>query len=648
MTTSASQQLLHPLEPLSAEEIAAVVNIIRSYPAFHHQIRFVYVSLQEPNPDFQLSYKAGEAFEREAALVLLDISQDPATVYEATVNLTRGAVTRYEHIPGVQSSVIFEEFSAVEEIVKADPRFIEALQRRGITDLSLVNVDPWSAGNYGDPQENAHRILRTTVHMRFHADDPEENSYAHPVEGLHAIVDMGKHQVLRIDDFGMVPVPEQQGDYLPKDVGQLRTDLKPIEITQPQGTSFTVEGHHVQWQNWDFRIGYAPREGLILYDIYYNDKGKRRPVLRRAALAEMVVPYGDTSPSHAKQNAFDVGEYGVGWLGNSLELGCDCLGDIHYFDAHMTDNIGEVLTLKNVICMHEEDDSILWKHTNYRTGHAEVRRSRKLIVSFIATVGIYDYGFYWNFYLDGSIELKVKLTGIMNIGAIAEGEQPRYGELVAPGLYSPNHQHFFCFRLDPMIDGAQNAVEELNTVPVPMGPENPLGNAFEVIRTRLATEQAAQRTLEAASARSWRVINPSVINTITGHAVGYELMPTSKNVLPFANINSSFLKRAAFTRNHLWVTPYQPEERYPAGEYPNQHEGGAGLPSWTQANRRVDNEQIVVWYTLGVHHTARIEEWPVMPKAEYGFMLRPHGFFTGNPALDVPPPEAKHGECCEM
>lgn len=640
---SESEQLLHPLEPLTPEEIARAVALIRHYPEYHEQVRFVYVNRAEP-------VRGQDETARLVSAVLLDKAQNPATVIEAEVNLTTGSVSRYERVVGVQASVMFEEFLAVEGLVKGHPDFIAALKRRGITeaDLPRVNVDPWSAGNYGAPEEDphAHRILRTTVHYRM-SDDVEENSYAHPIEGLHAIVDMGTMQVLRVDDFGAVPIPQQFGNYLPKDVEPLRSDLKPISITQPEGTSFRVEGHHVFWQNWDFWVDYAPREGLILREIYYTHKGERRPILHRAALAEMVVPYGDTNPSHAKQNAFDVGEYGVGWLGNSLELGCDCLGDIYYFDAHMTDNAGEVQTLKNVVCMHEEDDSILWKHTNYRTGHGETRRMRKLIVSFWATVGIYDYGFYWSFYQDGSIELETKLTGIMNIGAVEPGVQPRYGELVAPGLYAPNHQHFFCFRLDPMIDGEHNAVEELNTVSIPMGAENPLGNAFEVTRTRLRTEQEAQRDLEDRSSRSWRIINPSVINPITGYPVGFELMPTSKNVLPFAHPDSSYLKRAGFTRHHLWVTPYTPEERYPAGTYPNQNPGGDGLPRWTAANRPVDNTSIVVWYLVGVHHPARIEEWPVMPRAKYGFMLRPHGFFTANPALDVPPPPpSEHGDCC--
>ncbi|MBV9230805.1 MAG: primary-amine oxidase, partial [Chloroflexi bacterium] len=505
---------------------------------------------------------------------------------------------------------------------------------------------PWSAGNYGNEEEQTRRILRTTVHVMTDPNDPDENSYAHPVVGLHVIFDLNAMEVIRIEDYGVVPLPPRAGNYTAGTV-PMRKDLKPLEIVQPEGPSFVVDGHQVTWDNWQFRIGFSPREGLILYTVGYTDQGRLRPILYRASLTEMVVPYGDSSPSHNRQNAFDVGEYGVGWLANALELGCDCLGNIHYFDARMTDNDGNLLTLPNVICMHEEDYGILWKHTNFRTGHMEVRRSRRLVVSFIATVGIYEYGFFWYFYQDGSLQLEIKLTGIMNVGAVMPGETPKYGKLLAPQLYAPIHQHFFCFRLEPMIDGLQNSVVEEHTEAVPLGPENPYGNAFYVQSRVLKTELEAQQTVDLASARTWKVINPNVLNPLTGEPVGYQLM-AGNNVLPFAHPSSSFLQRATFTSKHLWVTPWRAEERFPAGDYPNQHPGGAGLPAWTQENRGIENTEVVLWHTVGVHHAPRIEDWPVMPVAYAGFMLRPNGFFERNPVLDVVPPTSAHAECCEV
>ena len=413
--------------------------------------------------------------------------------------------------------------------------------------------------------------------------------------------------------------------------------MKSLEIRQPAGPSFTVEGHEVRWQKWRFRIGFSYREGLILHEIGYADGGRERPILHRAALSDMVVPYGDPRPGYFHRNAFDAGEYGIGISANSLALGCDCLGEIRYFDAVVAGIDGEPMTIENAICLHEEDAGILWKHTDWRLGTCEVRRSRRLVVSFIATVGNYEYGFYWQFHQDGTLELVVKMTGVISNGAVDGGPVPPWGELVAPGVYGPIHQHFFNVRLDPGVDGPTNSVYEVDTVTDPVGPENPQRNAFRTRPTLLARESTAQRTVEPASARFWRIVNPTSRNRLGG-PVGYRLVP-GENVRPFAAPDASVSRRAGFMTKHLWVTRYDPAERYAAGDYPNQHPGGAGLPAYAAADRPLENAELVVWYTFGAHHVVRPEDWPVMPVVSLGFMLKPDGFFDRSPALDVPPPD---------
>jgi primary-amine oxidase len=637
----------HPFAPLTPQEIEAAVAIIRGEQAGSEHLRFVMVRLHEPSPEVAYTFRPGDSVPREVFFSLLDKTPGKSGAYEAIVNLTEGRVTSWKPIgEGLgQPSIIFEEFFTAEDAVKADPRFRAALARRGITeaDLYRVRVDPWSAGNYGNPDEDARRVLRTTAHYLLDAEDPEENTYAHQIAGLHAVLDLNTMEVVRVDDFGVVPIPRKAGNYLLKDVGALRTDLKPIQISQPEGISFSVEdGYRVRWQKWEFLVGFSPREGLVLYHIYYAG----RPLFRSLRLAEMVVPYGDPSLDHAFQNAFDVGEYGVGWLANTLELGCDCLGAIHYFDVHVTENDGSVRTIKNAVCMHEEDDGILWKHWNYRTDHTEVRRSRRLVVSFIATVGPYDYGFFWYFRQDGSIEMDAKLTGIMNIGAVPPGVTPEYGQLLnTDGLYAPMHQHFFCFKLETMVDGLRNSVVETNIVPEQERERNRWGNAFRPVDTMLRTEGEAQRDI--ARDRSWKIINPHMRNPANGSFVGYELCPgVGATSLLLAASDSSISQRAAFARHHLWVTPSRPEEQFPAGDYPNQHPGGAGLPAWTEANRSIEDTVLTLWHTVGVMHNPRVEDWPVMPVKHAGFMLRPFNFFEGNPGLDVAPSE-NHGDKCE-
>ncbi|HUF45185.1 MAG TPA: primary-amine oxidase, partial [Aestuariivirgaceae bacterium] len=545
------------------------------------------------------------------------------------------SLVRWRHVVGAQARIVADEFAMGGELVKADPGFIAACARRGITDMSTVLVEPWAAGHFALPDEDGERIAYCHCWAGNAAGD---NPYARPIGNLHPVVDLRRRKLVRIDDFGIVPLPPESAPIRLE--GGRRSDLKPLDIVQPEGPSFSVEGQLVRWQKWQLRIGFDVREGLILHTIGYEDQGRLRPIMHRASLAEMVVPYGDPTGGYFRRNAFDTGEYGIGQFLDSLALGCDCLGHIHYFDAWSHDWTGTPRRIVNAICMHEEDYGILWKHTDWYRGEATVRRSRRLVISCLATIGNYVYGFYWYFYQDGAIGVEVKATGIPLASGRPVGELSQYGALVAPGLDAHVHQHVFSFRFDMCIDGPRNGVSEVNFAAVPTGPDNPHGNAVKISETPLRSEGEAQRTMDLAAARYWKVINPNVRNRL-GAPVAYKLVPGA-NALPFLDPNSPVGRRAGFMFKHFWATRFAPEERFPAGQYPNQHQGGDGLPRWTQADRSLDNEDIVIWYTLNYHHLPRPEDWPVQPAVYASLHWAPVGFFDANPALDVPPPPKAH------
>ncbi|MEB3103925.1 primary-amine oxidase [Paenibacillaceae bacterium T2] len=477
---------LHPLEPLTEAEIASAVAIVRHERQLPASVRFVSVSLHEPSKPFVLAYEPGMAFVREAFIILLDNAD--GCCYEAVVSVTESRVVSWKLIPGAQPSIMLDEFEECENAVKACPEFQAALARRGITDMSLVMVDPWSSGHFGSEEESTRRLSRTLSWVR---SDPGDNGYAHPIEGVIAVVDLNRMEVIRVEDYGAAPYAFKDYNYTAHRVEPLRSDLKPLSITQPEGPSFTINGHQLSWQKWKFRFSFNAREGLVLHTISYNDGGKGRPILYRASLSEMVVPYGDPGPTQYTKNAFDAGEYGIGMLANSLEYGCDCVGYIQYFDAILASSRGELIKIKNAVCLHEEDYGILWKHTDWRTNDVEVRRSRRLVISSISTVANYEYGFFWCFYQDGTISFEVKLTGILSTGGADSANPPKYGAMIGPNLYAPNHQHFFNMRLDLQIDGVNNSVYEVNTVAPPKDDNNPYGNAFYAESTLLATEKQA-------------------------------------------------------------------------------------------------------------------------------------------------------------
>jgi primary-amine oxidase len=612
----------HPLDMLTQDEVAQAVAAVRATGRLGEAARFASVALEEPPKEAVLS---GAPVDRRVHLTI--VPGPECAVIEAAVDTVSGSVVQWDQIEGMRPASLFEDAIRAIGALKQDPSWQAAMKARDITDFDQVQIDPWPSGNFGIPMEEGRRMFRAISYYR---EQPGSNGYARPIEGVLAFVDGGRGEVLEVIDEGVVPLPPELGSYWTEDNQPVREGLKPVSITQPEGASFTVDGNLVQWQRWSLRVSMDPLEGLVLHTIAYDG----RPVLYRASICEMVVPYGDPGPMHGWKNAFDAGEWGLGRMANSLVLGCDCLGEIFYFDAVFSSEAGDAYTLPDAICMHEEDYGILWKHQDLNSGRTEVRRSRRLVVSFIATVGNYEYGFYWYFYLDGTIQLEVKLTGVMQTQALPPGERSPFAAPVAPGLHAPVHQHLFCARLDFDIDGTDNEVYEVEAEPVALGADNPLSNAFLARATLLETEQAAQRCIDPSRSRHWRVVNPHSRNRL-GEPVAYKLVPGAAPTL-LAAPTSSVGKRATFATRNLWVTPYRADERRAAGEYPNQHAGGDGLPRWTAADRPIAGTDVVLWHTFGVTHLPRPEDWPVMPVEYCGFHLIPVGFFERNPALDVP------------
>jgi primary-amine oxidase len=627
----------HPLAPLNGEEIIAAREVVYASGLAavpNELLRFAYIGLCDPPKEMVRAVDAGEDVVLDRRLRLVILQGPEADVVETVVSVTRAEVDGWVIVRDVRPPLQMEESIMVLAALHEHPEWNAALDRRGVVDRSLVQIDPWPAGTFGLGHEEGRRITRCLAYLR---ESKEDNGYARPLEGLLAFVDMGRGEVLEVVDHGVVPVPPTHGSYYAEHNGPLRTDLKPLEITQPEGPSFEVDGNLVCWQKWSLRFGMDPLEGLVLWTVGYEDGGRVRPILYRASVSEMVVPYGHPGPMHAWKSAFDAGEWGLGRMANSLTLGCDCLGEIRYFDDVFGDERGKPRTRANAICLHEEDYGILWKHVDMVSGRTEVRRSRRLVISSIATVGNYEYGFYWYFYLDGTMQLEVKLTGIMSTMAVADGDAGDHANMIAPGLAAPYHQHLFNVRLDMEVDGPDNAVYEVDAVrtPAPGSPENPWGNAFGTTATLLDTELAARRDVDPARSRIWRIANSSRRNSL-GEPTAYKLLPGSTPTL-LADPTSSVGRRAAFASHNLWVTPFDPAERRAAGDYPNQHGGGAGLPNWTAADRPVVDTDIVLWHSFGVTHIPRPEDWPVMPVEYTGFTLIPVGFFDRNPALDVPP-----------
>lgn len=630
----------HPLDPLDADEFRAAATVLRRDRGVDERWRFASIELREPAKDVVRGFVAGDPIRREARVTCW--SRDEGTAYKAVVSLTDDAVVSWEAVPGVQPNMTLDEWHEAHEVLIAHPTVVDALAARGIRDLDLVLIDTWAYGHSLIP-EGLHdrRVGWTDVWRR---SVPGGNPYANPVSGLHFVVDLNTMELLQVEDTPPPAAPSVMGEYAPSLVPGLRqrTDIRPLEIVQPEGVSFTLDGNELRWQNWTMRLGFNHREGLVIHRVGYRDPGSEngaayRPIAHRLSFAEMVVPYRDPSPDHYRRTAFDIGEWGLGFMTTSLKLGCDCLGKITYVHAVLHDSRGEPYTIENAICLHEEDDGILWKHVDEQAG-TEVRRSRRMVVSFHATVANYEYLVYWRFYQDGTIECEVRATGIMVTSAF-EGTPPPYGAIVDERTYAPFHQHFIVARMDMEVDGPQNTVIVSESEAVPVSPDNPHGLALVQRSRPLLTESEGRQDYDWPTQRSWKVVNRERLNGL-GTPTGYKLV-ASASFPALVDRSSPVMQRAGVVDHTLWVTPFDEDERWPSGEFCNQSSRDAGLPVWTEADRPIADTDIVLWHVFGIHHITRPEDWPVMPVDTVSFSLKPVGFFDRNPTLDVPPSAAR-------
>lgn len=625
----------HPLDPLTAAEYQAAVAALRRANHVDEHSRYPMITLQEPPKAEVWSWQPGQPVRRAAFLVV----KQGAQTFEAVVDLSDDRVVSWREVKGVQPGLLLEEWTAAQEIVLAHPDWQAAVRQRGITNLDGIVCVPLTVGYYGLAEEEGRRLFKVPCFD----GRGTKNFWARPIEGLTAVVDINRRAVIKLIDTGVVPIPQAPADLDPAAVGALRPAPTPLVTSQPQGPGFTLQGHEVSWQGWRFHVRLDIRVGPVISLVRYDDHGTLRSVLYQGSLSELFVPYMDPDVGWYFRTYMDAGEYGVGKFTAPLQPGVDCPAYATYLEAVLADDQGAPSSQPNAICLFERAaGDIAWRHFEMVHGQTESRQGRELVVRYIAAIGNYDYIFDWVFRQDGGIKVVLGTSGIEQVKAVRhrgvadaqDGGDLAYGRLVAAQTLAVDHDHFFNFRLDLDVDGAQNSLLIGELTPVALGPESPRRSTYTV-RSRVAkTEQEAKLHVRMDRPALWRVINPQKTGPL-GYPVSYELV-TSHTAMSLLSPQDYPQRRAGFTDYHLWVTPFHPEERYAGGMYPNQSHGGDGLPRWTQANRAVDNTDIVLWYTLGLHHVVRAEDWPVMPTVWHGFELRPFDFFARNPALDLP------------
>jgi primary-amine oxidase len=631
VTVDAAPGATHPLDLLTAQDVAVATAILRADPRISDVALVVTVIRFEPAKAELLSFAAGGPVDVRVRYQLYDRAQRAAL--DVVVSLSQGYIIQLDTFPGAHPPyLMFGDMFNAAEAARADPRFIAGCLARGVKDVSLVQLDPWPAGRFGQPWEthddgSTRRVCRVLGYAR---DDLTDNGYAHPLDGLIATVCLDTMVVLDVTDVDAKPYPVKPARY---DTLPARGTATPISITQPDGPAFTLDGNHITWEKWRLRFSLHPVTGLVLHQVTYDG----RSIAHRLSVSEMVVPYAGDTPNTWWKNTFDAGELCMGKFVNSLALGCDCLGEITYLDAVFSDETGNPYTIPQAICLHEEDAGLAWKHTDLHSGTVAVRRARRFVINCVITAGNYEYAFRWMLHTDGRLQLEIQLTGIVQTErADDDGSAPHATRLIMEGLAAANHQHIFCARLDLDIDGTANTVIESDVMAV----DRPAGHAWDTLETVLRSELQAVRDYDGNRGRRWKIQSSARRNAV-GAPTAYELNAHPGPPL-LARADSSVAQRAGFARHALWVTAHDDAQLHAASDHANLHPGGAGLPAWVQADRPLVEADVVLWHSFGATHVVRPEDWPIMPVETCGFTLRPVGFFDTNPAMDLDPPTHCH------
>ncbi|KAE8728142.1 heat shock 70 kDa protein 8-like isoform X1 [Hibiscus syriacus] len=366
-------------------------------------------------------------------------------------------------------------------------------------------------------------------------------------------------------------------------------------IDRFRGKGFEIEGNNVKWENWKFHVGFNARAGTVIStaSIFDPNTKKYRWVLYRGHVSETFVPYMDPENEWYFRTFMDIGEFGFGRSASRSivrKMRNTWTGDIGWRHAEIN-NPGTVIS----------------------SGQPE----RSLVVRMVAT----DYG--------SSYTNKQQITADADV----------YGTLVADNTVAVNHDHFLTYYLDLDVDGNGNSfvrakqkekIISVKTARVTDFKASPRKSYWRVVKETAKTEADARFRLGLQQA-DLLIVNPNK-ETKLGNQVGYRLIPGEPLTSLLTDDDYPQI-RAAYTKYQVWVTAYNKSERWAGGFYADRSLGDDGLAIWSKRNRVIENKDIVVWYTVGIHHSPYQEDFPVMPSVHSGFQLRPANFFESNPTL---------------
>lgn len=620
---------IHPLDSLTTSEYWTVYETLQKAGQADADTVFSSVLLHPPSKQAILTK---QSIPRQADVILRKGSK----AFAALVNITTKSVVTNQELKDAQAPFDLSELRGADGPIKKDPRVIEALKKRGITDLRTVQCIALPVAYRSIPEQATQRIgfgacskTNGTLH-----------TWGRPIEGLTIQMDVVSNKILKVIDTEIAPVPTADNNY--EEIPEVpRPHTTPISTSQPMGPGYKIDKGEISWQNWQFRMRLDQRVGAVLNLVKVIDKGKPRSVMYEGHVSELFVPYMDPANGWNNRAFIDAGQfYATSPFIKPLKAGLDCPAHATYFDALFATDSGSPKLHTNMACLFERSlDTPAWRHGE--DGQIYGRPNRQLILRTAAVIGNYDYIMDWRFDPDGTIEVAVGATGVIETKATAQKLPADHnhgdtdtGQYVAEHTVGVNHDHYFSYRLDMDVDGASNSFMLHKMVPKRIE-NDPMRKSIWVTQPFMAaTEKDAILDIHLDKPSMWMFMNPAVKGPLN-YATAYEIMPgaTAKSLM---SPDDPTQQIGAFSEHQFYVTPYNANERYASGTYVTSAPAKDGLPDWVKANRSIANTDIVGWYTMGFHHITRSEDWPVMPAMWHSFYIRPFHFFDRNPVLDLP------------
>jgi primary-amine oxidase len=643
----------HPLDPLEADEILMVRTILTRSGQFSKTTNFAWIRLAEPAKAEVEAFRPGQRLTRQVALDAIDYER--GKTFGVVVDLNARAIASLTDLGTLQPGMTDRDGDIARDAINADPRIKQALIARGykipgrVSDA--VSIQHMPVGIDRSLENESGRLQR----VLFLSGGPNTSATSPFIDGLMAVVDLYRRRVIRFHDVAGAPSERVPHDLFDRKLR--RTPGKPKSTAAKAARhAFAIDGQTVTWRNWQMRLGFNPREGLVLHQVGFNEAGRLRPILYRASVSEVLTVYGDPSEFWSWMQIFDEASLGLGLLSIAARPGREVPADAATLSPLLPEPTAPKFSerLADRIYVYERDaGTLMYYEEQGRRIHA---RARELVVGSLVSLGNYIYGFNWVFRPDGSFAFEAELAGAVasrfvrdkacgTCDAIAQGVGPngesrtyessgsdRFGGVVHSRVVGVSHQHWFNLRLDFDLDGAANAVSESNLVRTQReNAASPDSAPISVRHTVFGRAEQARRRVAHESARTWTIFNPALAKR-SGRRGGYTLMPMGNT--PSIYPRSREREPVGFAAHHVWVTPYRHGQHYAAGAYPGQ-----AARNYTDTlyfysdNSPIYDTDIVFWYSLGDTHIPRPEDFPLMSNKKVSVSFHPEGFFERNPAL---------------